>query len=158
LTQALLYFLRDYLKMEKYGRGKWRVGEACRRPQRIYPENTRGGSEAVEAEQVSKKMKLWRKDLIDLYERFRDAFDEAGILKEFISIVDNVDSTLIIVERYKSLPPVLMRTFIYDSISRLDDFVRGYRGYAGKAMDYVGEELRSHLNRVLEETNPFGGE
>jgi hypothetical protein len=25
-------------------------------------------------------------------------------------------------------------------------------------MDYVGEELRSHLNRVLEETNPFGGE
>jgi hypothetical protein len=56
------------------------------------------------------------------------------------------------------LPLVLVRTFIYDSISRLDDFVGGYRGYVGKVMDYVGEELRSHLNRVLEETNPFGGE
>jgi hypothetical protein len=84
-------------------------------------------------------------------ERFRDAFEEAGIL-------DNVDSTLVIAERYKSLPPILVRTFVYDSISRLDDFVREYRGYVGKVMDYVGEELRGHLNRILEETNTFGGE
>jgi hypothetical protein len=34
------------------------------------------------------------------HERFRNAFEEAGILKEFTEIVDNVNSTLIIAERY----------------------------------------------------------
>jgi hypothetical protein len=118
-----------------------------------------GGWRGLQAEQVSKKMKLWRKDLIDLYEGFRDAFEEAGILKEFTEIVDNVNSTLIIAGRYgKSLPSVLIRTFVYDSINRLDDFVREYREYVGKAMDYVGEKLQSLLNGVLEETSPLGGE
>ena len=90
--------------------------------------------------------------------RFRDAFEEAGILKKFTEIVDNINSTLIIVERYKSLPPILVRTSIYDSIDRLDDFAREYRGYVGKTMDYVRKELQGLLNGILEETSPLGGE
>jgi hypothetical protein len=82
---------------------------------------------------------------------FGDAFEEAGIL-------DNVDSTLVIAEGYRSLPPVLVRTFVYDSFSRLDDFVREYRGYVGKVMDYVREELRGLLYEVLEEGDDSGGE
>jgi hypothetical protein len=43
--------------------------------------------------------------------------------------MDNVNSTLIIAEGYRqSLPPVLIRIFIYDSINRLDEFIREYRG------------------------------
>jgi hypothetical protein len=85
------------------------------------------------------------------HEGFRDVFEGAGIL-------DSVNSTLLIAERYRGLPLVLIRTFVYDSISRLDDFVREYRGYVGKVMDYVCEELQGLLNEVLEETSPFGGE
>jgi hypothetical protein len=84
-------------------------------------------------------------------ERLRDAFEEAGIL-------DNVDSTLVIAERYRGLPPVLVRTFVHDSISRLDDFAREYRGYVGKVMDHVCMELRSLLYEVLEEGDDSGGE
>jgi hypothetical protein len=91
-------------------------------------------------------------------ERLRYAFEEAGILREFIGILDNVDSTLVIAERYRGLPPVLVRTFVHDSISRLDDFVREYRGYVGKVMDYVCEELRGLLMELLEEGDDFGGE
>jgi hypothetical protein len=57
-------------------------------------------------------------------DRFRDAFREIRILRGFIGIVDNVNSTLIIAERYgRGLPPVSVRTFIYDGISRLDDLL-----------------------------------
>jgi hypothetical protein len=57
-----------------------------------------------------------------------DAFEEAGIL-------DNVDSTLVIAERCRP-PSIIVRTLVHDSLSRLDDFVREYRGYVGKVMDY----------------------
>jgi hypothetical protein len=89
------------------------------------------------------------------HERLRDAFEEAGLLKELIGILDNVNSTLVIAERYRGLPPILIRTFVHDSISRLDDFAREYRGYVGKVMDYVREELQGLLRRLLEETNAF---
>jgi hypothetical protein len=91
-------------------------------------------------------------------EGFRDAFEEAGILRELIAILDNIDSTLVIAEGYRDLPPVLIRTFVYDSISRLDDFAREYRGYVGKVMDYVCEELRDLLYEALEEGDDFWGE
>jgi hypothetical protein len=74
-------------------------------------------------------------------EGLRDAFEDAGIL-------DNVDSTLVIADGY-GLPSVLIRTFVHDSISRLDDFAMEFRGYVGKVMDYVCEELRSLLMKPL---------
>jgi hypothetical protein len=55
------------------------------------------------------------------------------------------------------LPLVLIRTFVHDSISRLDGFAREYRGYIGKVMDYVREELRGLLIELLEEgDDPVG--
>jgi hypothetical protein len=57
----------------------------------------------------------------------------------------------------RDLPPVLIRTFVHDGISRLDDFAREYRGYVGKVMDYVCEELHGLLYEVLEEGDDFGG-
>jgi hypothetical protein len=89
---------------------------------------------------------------------FRDTFEEAGILKELIGILDNIDSALVIAERYRGPPPVLIRTFVYDSVSKLDDFAREYRAYVGKVMDYLREELRCLLYEVLEEGDDFGGE
>jgi hypothetical protein len=85
---------------------------------------------------------LWLR-ILGSRERLRHAFEEAGILKELIGILDNVDSTLVIAEGYRDLPSVLIRTFVYDSFSRLDDLAREYRGYVGKVMDYVCEELRA---------------
>jgi len=86
------------------------------------------------------------------YEGFGDALEEAGILQKFVNIVDNVNSTLIVAERYRqTLSSVLTRTFIHDSISRLDNFVREYCALVGEAMDYVYEELHGMLIEVAED-------
>ena len=70
-------------------------------------------------------------------------FEEAGI----IGVLNYVDPALAVVERYR--PPVIIRTLIYDGFRMLDDFARKYRGYVGKAMDHVCEELRSLLYEIL---------
>jgi hypothetical protein len=77
-----------------------------------------------------------------------DAFEEAGLLREFIGVLDYVDSTLAAVERCRP-PSVIARTLVYDGLSMLDDFAREYRGYVGKVMDHVYMELRSLLYEVL---------
>jgi hypothetical protein len=53
-----------------------------------------------------------------------DAFEGAGLLREFIVVLDYVDSTPATAERY-------------------------YRGYVGKVMDHVCMELRSLLYEAL---------
>jgi hypothetical protein len=70
--------------------------------------------------------------------------EEAGI----IGVLDYVDSTLAAVERHRP-PSVIARTLVHDGLSMLDDFAGEYRGYVGKAMDHVCEELRSLLYEVL---------
>jgi hypothetical protein len=86
-----------------------------------------------------------------------DAFEEAGIPWRFIGILDNVNPTLVIAEKYRP-PSIIVRTLVHDSLGRLDGFAREYRGYVGKAMDYVCGELRGLLYEVLEECEDFGGE
>jgi len=70
--------------------------------------------------------------------------EEAGI----IGVLDYVDSTLAAVERHRP-PSVIARTLVHDGLRMLDDFAGEYRGYVGKAMDHVCEELRSILYEVL---------
>ena len=77
-----------------------------------------------------------------------DVFEEAGLLMGFIGVLDYVDSALAIVERCRP-PSVIARTLVHDGPSMLNGFARGYRGYIGKAMDHVCEELRSLLYEVL---------
>jgi hypothetical protein len=86
-----------------------------------------------------------------------DAFEEAGLLREFINVLDYVDSTLAAVGRHGP-PSAIARTLVHDGLSMLDDFAKEYRGYVGKAMDYVCEELRSLLYEAFEECEDFGGE
>jgi hypothetical protein len=76
------------------------------------------------------------------------AFEEAGLLKEFIGGLDGVNSTLATAERYRP-PPAIVRTLVHDGLSMLDDFAREYRGHVGKVMDYVCEELHGLLYEVL---------
>ena len=85
-----------------------------------------------------------------------DVFEEAGLLREFIGVLDYVDPTFAAVERYG--PPVIAGTLVSDGLRMLDDFTREYRGYVGKAMDYVCDELRSLLYEIFEECEDFGGE
>jgi hypothetical protein len=77
-----------------------------------------------------------------------DVFEEAGLLQEFIGVLDYVDSTLAAVERCRP-PSVIARTLVYDRLRMLDDFAREYRGYVGKVMDYVCEELHGLLYEIL---------
>jgi hypothetical protein len=77
-----------------------------------------------------------------------DAFEEAGLLRELVGVLDSINSTLAAVERCRP-PSVIARTLIYDGLKMLDDFAREYRGYVGKAMDYVCEELRNLLYEAL---------
>jgi hypothetical protein len=86
-----------------------------------------------------------------------DAFEEASLLREFIGVLDRINSALAAVERYRP-PSVIARTLVYDGLRMLDDFAREYRGHVGKVMDNVCMELRSLLYEVLEEGEDFGGE
>jgi len=76
-----------------------------------------------------------------------DVFEEAGLLREFVGVLDNINSTLAVVERYG--PPVIARTLVYDGLRMLDDFAREYRGYVGKVMNHVCEEFHGLLYEVL---------
>jgi len=77
-----------------------------------------------------------------------DVFEEAGLLGEFVGVLDRISSTLAAVERYRP-PSIIARTLIHDDLSMLDGFAREYRGYVGKVVDHVCEELRSLLYEIL---------
>jgi hypothetical protein len=77
-----------------------------------------------------------------------DALEEAGLLREFVGVLDSINSALAVVERHGP-PPVIARTLIYDELSMLDNFAREYRGHVGKVMDNVCMELRSLIYEVL---------
>jgi hypothetical protein len=77
-----------------------------------------------------------------------DVFKEASLLREFVGVLDYVDSTLAVVKRYGP-PPIIVRTLVYDGFRMLDDFAKEYRGYIGKVMDCVCMELRGLLYEVL---------
>jgi hypothetical protein len=73
-----------------------------------------------------------------------DAFEEASLLREFIGVLDRINSTLAVAKRYRP-PSLIVRTLIYDGLKMLDDFAKEYHGHVGKVMDHVCEELRSLL-------------
>jgi len=101
-------------------------------------------------------IRSWRREVKEIYE-YRGAFEEAGLLREFVAVLDRINSTLAAVERYRP-PSIIARTLIYDDLKMLDDFAKEYRGYVGKVMDHVCMELRSLLYEVLEEGGDFRGE
>jgi len=103
-------------------------------------------SDDVEAVEV---IKSWKPVIREVYEEYRDFFEEAGILQEFVAVLDRINSTLAAAKRYRS-PSVIVRTLIYDDLRMLDDFAKEYRGYVGKVMDHVCMELRSLLYEVFE--------
>jgi hypothetical protein len=60
---------------------------------------------------LSRGMRMRRPRIRRSHERFMEAFEEAGILQELTKIVDNVNGTLLIAERYRrGLPLALIRT------------------------------------------------
>jgi hypothetical protein len=102
-------------------------------------------SEDAEAVKV---IKSWKPVIREIYKEYRSMFEETGLLREFVAVLDRISSTLAAVERYRP-PSIIARTLIYDDLKMLDDFAREYRGYVGKAMDYICIELRSLLYEVL---------
>jgi hypothetical protein len=77
-----------------------------------------------------------------------NAFEETGLLRKFIMVLDGINSTLAAVERCR-LPSVIVRALAYDDLSILDDFAKEYRGHVDKVMDHVRMELRSLFYEVL---------
>ena len=77
-----------------------------------------------------------------------DAFEEASLLREFVGVLDRINSALAVVERCRP-PSAIARTLVHDGLRMLDDFAREYRGHVGKVMDHVCMELRSLLYEVL---------
>jgi hypothetical protein len=88
-------------------------------------------------------IRSWKPIIQEIYREYRDAFEENGLLQEFINVLDRINSTLAVAERCQ--PPVIIRTLVYDDLKMLDDFAKEYRGYVGKVMDHVCEELRSQI-------------
>jgi hypothetical protein len=93
-----------------------------------------------------RQMRLWKQEILSVYERYKDVFEDEGFLEEFTRILNIANDTLVIIERYE-LPDVVVRTFIEDFYDRLEGFRRGYRRYIGKVIENVCDELR----RVVEE-------
>jgi hypothetical protein len=77
-----------------------------------------------------------------------DTFEEAGLLRGFVGVLDSINSALAVVGRHGP-SSVIARTLAYDGLRMLDDFAREYRGYVGKVMDHVCMELRSLIYEVL---------
>jgi hypothetical protein len=94
-----------------------------------------------------RQMKLWKQDILSIYDRFKDVFEDEGFLEEFTKILNIANDTLVIIERYE-LPDVVIRTFIEDFYDRLEGFRRGYRRYIGRVIEHVCDELR----RIVEES------
>jgi len=86
-----------------------------------------------------------------------DVFEEASLPREFVVVLDYVDSTLAAVGRHGP-PSAIARMLAYDGPRMLDDFAKEYRGHVGKVMDHVCRELRSLLYETFEEGGDFGGE
>jgi len=84
------------------------------------------------------------------YERFRDCFNEAGLLGDLIEIPNYTNETLIIIEGYGNrLHPILMRTFILENLERVEGFIRAYADHVGvSTMRVLCDELRSLLEGV----------
>jgi hypothetical protein len=77
-----------------------------------------------------------------------NAFEEASLLREFIGVLDRINSALAVVGRHGP-PSAIARTLVYDDLRMLDDFAGEYRGHVGKVMDHVCMELRSLIYEVL---------
>jgi hypothetical protein len=77
-----------------------------------------------------------------------NAFEEASLLREFIGVLDRINSALAVVERCRP-PSAIARTLVYDDLRMLDDLAREYRGHVGKAMDHACMELHGLLYEVL---------
>jgi len=93
-------------------------------------------------------IKSWKPIIQEIYREYKSVFEETGLLRKFVAVLDRINSTLAVAERYRP-PLVIVRTLIYDDLRMLDDFAREYRGHVGKVMDYVCMELRSLLYEVL---------
>jgi hypothetical protein len=101
-----------------------------------------------------RQIKLWRQQILDVYSKYKDVFEDEGFLEKFVEILDVANDTLTIIERYE-LPDVVVRTFIEDFYDRLEGFRRGYRRYIGRVIEHVCNELR----RIIEESiEQHGGE
>jgi hypothetical protein len=72
-------------------------------------------SEDAEAVKV---VRTWRKEVKEIYEEYRSMFEETGLLKEFVGVLDRINSTLAVAERYQP-PPVIVRTLIYEAMVTL---------------------------------------
>jgi hypothetical protein len=68
---------------------------------------------------------MWRPGIQEVYERFRNAFEEAELLDDLAEILSYINETLIIIEGYRGkLHPVLVRTFVLDNFGRIEEFAR----------------------------------
>jgi hypothetical protein len=94
-----------------------------------------------------RQIKLWKQQILSIYEKYKDVFEDEGFLEEFTKILNIANDTLIIIERYE-LPDVVIRTFIEDFYDRLKGFRRGCHRYVGKTVEYVCNEL----GRIVEES------
>jgi hypothetical protein len=100
-------------------------------------------------------MKLWKQDILSIYEKYKDVFEDEGFLEEFTKILNIANDTLIIIERYE-LPDVVIRTFIEDFYNRLGDFKK-YRRYVGKVIEHVCDELRRIIEESIEQPEEVEG-
>jgi hypothetical protein len=91
-------------------------------------------------------MKLWKQEILSIYEKYKDVFEDEEFLEEFTRILNIANDTLVIIERYE-LPDVVIRTFIEDFYDKLEGFRRGYYKYIGRTLKHVCDELR----RIVEE-------
>jgi len=93
-------------------------------------------------------IKSWKPIIQEIYREYKNVFEENGLLRELVGVLDRINSTLAVAERYRP-PSVIVRTLVYDDLRMLDDFAREYRGHVDKAMDYICMELRSLIYEVL---------
>jgi hypothetical protein len=102
-----------------------------------------------------RQMKLWKQQILDVYIKYKDVFEDEGFLEEFIKILNIANDTLIIIERYE-LPDVLRTVFVEDFYDKLKGFKK-YRRYIGRTIENVCDELRRIVEESIEESEEVEG-
>ena len=92
-----------------------------------------------------RQVKLWRQQVFEVYDRFRDVFEEYGLDEDLRNLLNNLDYLLNILSI--KLPYQLKIAKVNEFLEDLERF----RVYASRYLGRIAEQLYRDVKEVIEE-------
>ena len=94
-----------------------------------------------------KQLRLWRQQILDIYDRFRDAYEEQGLDEDLRKLLNNLDYLLNILS--VKLPYQLKIARVREFVEDLDRFRVYSSRYAGRIAEQLYREVKEVINDVF---------